>query len=138
MFQKGNQFGKKNKGLVRSEETKAKVSKANKGRLVGEKNPLYGVRRFGEDNPAYKGGIHYTKQGYVRILNIKHPLCDHHGYVLRSRLVMEKHLGRFLLPEEVIHHINGIKDDDRIENLKLYSCINEHSRYHTNLRYGNV
>ena len=43
------------------------------------------------------------------------------GYVKRSRLIIEKKLGRFLGREEVVHHINGIRDDDREENLVLLS-----------------
>lgn len=40
-------------GKNHSEETKMKISKANKGKLVGEKNPMYGIHRYGEANPLY-------------------------------------------------------------------------------------
>ena len=43
---------------------------------------------------------------------------------------MEEHLHRFLDPKEVIHHINQQKDDDRIENLMLFSNNSEHLRFH--------
>lgn len=51
------------------------------------------------------------------------------GYVKRCVLVMEHYLGRILVCGEAVHHINGVKDDDRVENLTVLSC-SEHSRLH--------
>lgn len=43
---------------------------------------------------------------------------------------MEKELGRYLNPKEIVHHIDGIKLNNKIENLKLFSTTNEHTTFH--------
>lgn len=84
----------------------------------------------GSANRQWKGGI-FMKDGYRFIKMPNHPNCNNFGYVREHRLVMEKHLGRYLLKTEAVHHINGIKDDNRIENLKLFSSNSEHMVSHT-------
>jgi len=71
-------------------------------------------------------GIQKHSSGYVMIYIPEHPYASVRNTVLEHRLVMEKHIGRTLLPEEVVHHINGVKDDNRIENLQLFSSQKEH------------
>ena len=84
---------------------------------------------FRENNNSWKGG-RIKANGYIKILQPNHPFCDDRGYVMEHRLVMEKHLGRFLHPKEQVHHLNGIRDDNRIENLKLLSGRGEHMKIH--------
>ena len=108
-------------GRKASKETKEKMSKTRKGRKIlwGDK-----ISKAKKGIPLKNGVV--KGNGYVYILQHNHPFCIKTGYVRRSRLVMEKYLGRYLTPEEKVHHINGIKDDDRIENLKLFANNSEH------------
>ncbi len=56
---------------------------------------------------------------YVRIRKPEHPRANKQGQVKRSVLVMEEAIGRYLLPNERVHHKHGLRDDNRIENLVL-------------------
>lgn len=87
----------------------------------------------GENNPAWRGGSYIDGYGYKHIWKPDHPFCDHQGYVKEHRLVMEKYLGRYLTREEVVHHINGDKLDNRIENLMLFVSHAEHIKYERRL-----
>lgn len=60
-----------------------------------------------------------SKGDYNYAVVSEHPKRTKNNYVLEHRVVMENHLGRLLNENEVVHHINGNKKDNRIENLKL-------------------
>jgi len=81
--------------------------------------------RSGPNNPKWKGGKMLIG-GYWYILSPKHPFKTKMGYVCEHRLVMEKHLGRYLLKKEVIHHKNGIPTDNKIKNLELITSTGKH------------
>ena len=73
-----------------------------------------------------------TKQGYVLVWNPNHPNANKgkgKEYIFEHRLVMSEHLGRALEKNEVVHHKNGNKYDNRIENLELLTN-EEHMRKH--------
>jgi len=80
-------------------------------------------------DPLHKGFI-TTHNGYRMIpAPAGHPRADSKGYIREHRLVMEQELGRLLATDEVVHHINHVKTDNRIENLEL-TTLSEHTRHH--------
>lgn len=74
----------------------------------------------GEHNKNWKGG-RTTMGQYIKVMCKGHPGSDKNGYVLEHRLVMEKHIGRYLTNDEIVHHRNGIKTDNRLDNLTIVS-----------------
>lgn len=84
-----------------------------------------------ENNCNWKGGKYKDKRGYVLIYKPNHPDVQKTGYMFEHRIVMEKHLGRRLTKDERVHHINGKREDNRIENLQLFNNESEHTKqYH--------
>lgn len=74
-----------------------------------------------------KSGLIYDKDGYVLLRQPEHPHAVG-GYVRRARIVMERSLDRLLCADEVVTHRNGLRDDDRLENLELHPSSGEMAR----------
>jgi len=97
-------------------------SEANLGFGLGRKRP----EMRGSTHPSWKGGIRKTKQGYTRVWRLGHPRANNHNYVLEHILVWEEFHGKGLPGGWLIHHLNGIKDDNRPENLVALP-LNKHN-----------
>lgn len=102
-------------------ETRRKIGLSSKGRIKPR-----------EKHPAWRGGRYISKRdGYVTVVvpdgttGAKRangrPGTNTSDVMLEHRWVMQQHLGRPLTKDEDVHHINGKKDDNRLENLKLVS-----------------
>lgn len=97
-------------------------------RSLGIQTASTGPRR-GDRHFGWRGGVRIDKDGYVNVYCPEHPHARRNRTVLHHRLVMEEHLGRYLHPLEVVHHRNGQRDDNRIENLELFDRNSDHLRH---------
>jgi hypothetical protein len=94
--------------------------------------------RSGANSPTWKGGERKDSFGYVWILRKEHPRAVGTGYVKRATLVAEDNLGRYLLPGELVHHINGVMDDDRPQNLAVIMRAEHNTIHATKPNHGMV
>ena len=108
------------KGFHLSDEAKQKIGKANRGKL---KNPS-----------KYGGHRKQRTDGYIAVYCADHPFANKEGYVMEHILVMEEHIGRYITRNEVVHHKNHIRNDNRLENLQLMT-FKEHAGLHMKERW---
>jgi len=111
------------KGQIMSQEQKDKISKGRIGKYSGE------------NNPRWKSGKWIDEDGYVMVYSPNHPNKTYGRYIREHRLIIEESIGRFLEKDEVVHHINGIRSDNRIENLVLIKNQGEHISSHNGNRH---
>lgn len=121
--------------LVKIESYKSCLSGSEKGWFKkGEHHSIkteFKKGQFnGEKHPFWKGGRYKLKNGYIWCYAPHHPRAYRNG-VYEHILIAEKKLKRFLLPGEVVHHINKIKNDNREENITIFSSNGEHMHIHT-------
>ena len=120
-------------GRKQSEATKEKISIKKKGKVSPRKGAVLSKETRDKISASKLGkykrdGRIKTISGYIKIHNISHPRADK-GLVYEHRIVMEKYIGRYLHRWELVHHINGKRGDNRIENLKVVSMV-EHNKIH--------
>lgn len=86
-------------------------------------------RQEGWKNSNWRGGLS-LRGGYIYVNHPELHLHKHQGAVPRAVLTMEKSLNRKLNADEVVHHKNGVRTDDRIENLELIPNASIHAYIH--------
>jgi hypothetical protein len=86
-------------------------------------NPCSASTRHGAANNRYNGGLSAVRDGRVLIC------CRDGSLITYARGVMAGHIGRLLRSDELVHHINGDRTDDRIENLEIVTRA-EHMNMH--------
>lgn len=107
-------------GKKHSTETKLKIA-ASREKYVMDRHP------------SWKGGKRKNHNGYICIRMSDHPRAVN-GYVFEHDLIMESILKRYLKSDEIVHHINEIKTDNKPRNLMLFSTTSDHSAYHGFMR----
>ena len=93
------------------------------------------IAKSGENCNFWNGGKTKSTKGYKLVKAPEHHRADKHGYVMEHILVFERETGISVPKNCCIHHINGIKDDNKIENLcmMLHSA---HTSFHNKNRKG--
>lgn len=113
-IEKSRQTGKLRKGTLMTDEAKIKLAESK-----------------------FVGGIGHKKlrsDGYISIYFPEHPMATNDGYILEHELIMSCVLGRHLEPDEVVHHKNHIRDDNRVCNLQVMTRA-EHAALHMKERH---
>lgn len=109
-----------------SEETRKKLSIASTGKIFSEEAiQKISTAKTKERHHRWNGGVMTYKNGrtFIRISKGE--------YKARARIIMEDKLGRLLLSNEIVHHINGDPSDDRVENLILTNRSKHIINHHT-------
>ena len=94
--------------------------------MVKQNIPRLSRGRAMELNYFWKGGRKTDKDDYILVKCPSHPFSTSDGYIREHRLIMEMVVGRYLLPEEVVHHRDTNHQNNDPDNLILYEKNNEH------------
>ncbi|MDU2395810.1 MAG: HNH endonuclease [Streptococcus mitis] len=126
-------YFQENKGLNRIAKelgvTRTVISRRFEKFGIKKLDPVSAKTVFGsaENSGNWKGG-RIVQNGYYMVRCPNHPKAML-GYVYEHRLVMEQHIGRYLEKDEIVHHKNRDKQDNRLENLEILTP-SEHNKVH--------
>lgn len=110
-----------------NEETRKKISLAHSGKvLTTEHRKNLSIAGKGNKHNTPKKRI---QRGYIHLYKPENSMSNNTGYVYEHRILMSEFLGRPLLKNELVHHINEIKTDNRIQNLQIVTR-SEHRAIH--------
>lgn len=101
---------------------------AIRDRLVELGLPRLPEKARPDRNAFWRGGAIADKHGYILVHHPEHPRAGRGGYVRQHRLIVERRLGRLLLPKEVVDHHDGDTSNNLDKNLRLFASNGEHLR----------
>ncbi len=113
------------KGKKHSKETLKKIGKKSKEKFT--------EKYINHIKQKHQGNKKRAINGYILIKDYNHPNKNSHNDILEHIKVMSEFLNRPIKKGEIIHHINMVRDDNRLENLYLYSSIASHVKAHGRL-----
>jgi hypothetical protein len=115
---------KRNKREIDRRQKKRQEDPAIKRKHAEDEKARYrkknGINSDADLKCAPKGSGTITSHGYRQIISHGHPNCRRDGSMFEHVYIMSQHIGRRLIKGETIHHRNGIRDDNRIENLEIW------------------
>jgi hypothetical protein len=142
---RNEEVSKRFKGKSLSKDHKDKIRIGNKGKRLTSRSRGKLKKAWEKNRHLRVGRNHYefkerrlNARGYIDIWMPTHPAARRNGRVLEHRLVVEKRIGRYLRKDEIIHHINGIKDDNRDENLAITSYKEHDTKSFIKILQGRV
>lgn len=124
------------KGKKHTEESLNKMRRPKNLSIAGhESQRRYARLRIGDKNPKWKGGRIVRKDGRVIIYMPSHPHANLYGgtHILEYRVIAENKLGRYLLPNEIVHHIDKNPRNNDLDNLQIMTQ-SEHAKLHMSNR----
>jgi len=123
---KNPMFGRKH-----SKKSKELMSKKAIGRIFSASTrKKLSDKKIGRNNNRWLGGKQIMSNDYVAIYSPNHPNKSVRNSVFEHRLVMEKHIGRYLKKAEVVHHIDRNRSNNKLSNLMLFPNSSAHIKFH--------